>query len=394
MVNSVLRKLKGILIEFFMKNYYGKFGGIAAASTCIEDKLIFPSSNFKMPLLLDIFGNNYVHFNSYETKIPSFNVRIFKKAYCFYDLENIFTKNKEVIREYTSQHKNPFIGKSRVILFHKKIKFINAKVAHLSLSGLEDNYYHFMTECIARLYLLQKSNFKPDFYIISHKLKFHKEFLELFGIKKEQILPYTNKETLLQISQLIVPDFINNYELVYYRDFVSYKKQWLPCWIADPFRNLINAHITNQESKIQFSNKRIYISRNKSYRRKVLNEFDVFKILEQYDISYFYLEDLTVYEQMFLFNRAQLIIGIHGAGLSNMKFSEQNTVIFEIYSQYYHDSSMRIDAVTLGHKYYYMIADSFLSNDGNTQEAVSEDLQIDVHSLDFSIKKIIQENNL
>ena len=76
--------------------------------------------------------------------------------------------------------------------------------------------------------------------------------------------------------------------------------------------------------------RRIYISREKAPKRRVLNEDQLLPILDRYDIQKVFAEDLTIEEQVLLFRDAELIVSPHGGGLTNMIFA-RNAAIVEIF---------------------------------------------------------------
>jgi hypothetical protein len=82
---------------------------------------------------------------------------------------------------------------------------------------------------------------------------------------------------------------------------------------------------------------------------------------------------------------------LHGAGFTNMIFSEENTLIFEIFTHYYHDAGMRLHSNTLNMKYYYLIGDKVANHNVHPQK---EDTIININTLDKSLEKIFKEKNL
>jgi capsular polysaccharide biosynthesis protein len=149
------------------------------------------------------------------------------------------------------------------------------------------------------------------------------------------------------------------------------------------------------KEKIYFTNRKIdpknyiFISRSKAQYRKIENENDVVEIFKKYNFQVYFLEELSLLEQINLFKNAKIIAGLHGAGFTNMIFSEENTVIFELYSHYYHDAGMRLHAHTLKMKYYYLIGDKVKNHDVHPQK---EDTLINLEILDYSLNKIFKEN--
>ncbi len=75
----------------------------------------------------------------------------------------------------------------------------------------------------------------------------------------------------------------------------------------------------------------IYISRERARGRKVRNEADLRRMLEQRGFECVYLEEMDFAAQIRLFSRAKLVIGQHGAGLSNLLFMQPGTRLIEVH---------------------------------------------------------------
>ena len=87
--------------------------------------------------------------------------------------------------------------------------------------------------------------------------------------------------------------------------------------------------------------RRILISRQKSARRRCLNEDHLFAALVPHGFERYCLEDLTVIEQLRLFSQSTLLVGAHGAGFSNLVACAPEATIVEFlprpgpFSHYY-----------------------------------------------------------
>lgn len=79
--------------------------------------------------------------------------------------------------------------------------------------------------------------------------------------------------------------------------------------------------------------KRIYLSRNKSKSRYVVNENELSEFLKSYDFTTIYAEDLTFSEQVQYFANADIILSQHGAGFTNLAFCKPESKIIEIYNE-------------------------------------------------------------
>jgi capsular polysaccharide biosynthesis protein len=361
---------------------FGTTKATTAANEAIEEELIFPGETFFMPAINDIFGQPHSSFMKHEAEIPSFYVRSFKNALCFTNQEEIYSAKKDVIIEYTTQKVNPKIGESKKIFYRTKKRKINATVVHLCLSGLEVNYYHFLTECLGRIYLLEKSKFKPEFYVIANNLPFQAEMLNLLGINKDRIIP-TDTNLLLQVETLIVPDLINNWKRAHYRGIEAYQKQWAPTWLVNLYREKISLLKPDNYKKTK-----IYASRDKARYRTFENKEEVNLLFAELGFETYYLEEMNVTQQIEAFANAAFIVGVHGAGLANLYFANAEAKVLEIFPEYYHDTSYRILSAAQGLNYSYLTGTTTALENA---DPIQENLYIDTDRLKQALVKFISE---
>jgi len=78
---------------------------------------------------------------------------------------------------------------------------------------------------------------------------------------------------------------------------------------------------------------KIYISRSRATKRKIINSADFEKYLQMQGFHILYLEDLGAIEQMAYFYNASVIISPHGAALTNIIFCKEGTQVIEIASE-------------------------------------------------------------
>lgn len=76
---------------------------------------------------------------------------------------------------------------------------------------------------------------------------------------------------------------------------------------------------------------RIYISRRAARWRRVINEAEVLEALRPWGFVPVQLEALSLAEQIALMQTAEAVIGIHGAGLTNLAFCQPGTLVVEIF---------------------------------------------------------------
>ena len=75
---------------------------------------------------------------------------------------------------------------------------------------------------------------------------------------------------------------------------------------------------------------KIYISRENSSRRKLTNEKQFYEMLKKYKFKKYNMENFSFKKQIKISNSAKIIIGLHGAGLTNSIWMEKGTTIIEL----------------------------------------------------------------
>jgi capsular polysaccharide biosynthesis protein len=113
--------------------------------------------------------------------------------------------------------------------------------------------------------------------------------------------------------------------------------------------------------------RKIYISRQKAKRRRLLNEEQFIDKLKQYGFEVHCFEDYTFQQQLTLMNESIVVIGLHGAGLTNMLFMQAGTSVIELRKEDdTHNNCYFSLASALEIKYYYFKCEA---DDMNTQKA-------------------------
>ena len=364
------RNIKGLIIP--------KIRGVKACDVrLLETQTIFPEEIFKLPERLDIFGQSHFHFSGYSRAIHKFCVSSLKNGKCIMGREEIFTGNDEVIVEYSAQKRNPWVGGDKRKL--NKPYIIAGRVANLALNSLENNYFHWMTECLGRYYLLEQSKFRADFYILNNNLSFQKQYIEFLGIDERKIIKL-DPGTTIQADEIIAPTLINNYDIIEFRGNKCHQKQWLPSWIG----NIYLEKIAQLKLK-KAPREKIYISREFAGYRKVKNEGELVNLIKNKGFGVYHLENMTLKEQAELFSNASVILGVHGAGFSNIYFCPKDAIVLECFPEYYHDPSYRILSHALGLRYNFMIGKIDSHEDIHPQR---ENVCIDLYRLEMALNTV------
>ena len=121
--------------------------------------------------------------------------------------------------------------------------------------------------------------------------------------------------------------------------------------------------------------RKIYISRQKAKRRRLLNEEQFIDKLKQYGFEVHCFEDYTFQQQLTLMNESIVVIGLHGAGLTNMLFMQAGTSVIELRKEDdTHNNCYFSLASALEIKYYYFKceADDMITQNANFKIPESE----------------------
>lgn len=201
-------------------------------------------------------------------------------------------------------------------VFHRwndpKLQYLEGTVAVLTFCG-SHNYFHWLYDVLPRLAMLKTSGIPYTSIIMNPNPygPFVEQTWAMLGISESSVIR-TNPQTYFEADQLLVPSLMMN--------------SHYPPWTTDTLRKLLLPH---RESTLA-TPERIYISRNKASTRRLVNEEEVIRCLEEYSIQPIYLEDWTVAQQIQLFASAKVIMGAHGAGLANLAFCQSGTQVIEI----------------------------------------------------------------
>ena len=184
------------------------------------------------------------------------------------------------------------------------------------------NYYHFLILMVANL---QNLEFEPETIYIDlkeHCFRGNNYITEILGrlYPSARIIHSVScPSNCLQLPQY--PEPVSRESGVNSGEYMFLRNLFLPLIKAFKPENTYSEYI--------------YISRTKdSSRRRLVNESDIFKDPRFSKFQVITMSDYSVLEQMWIFNNAKVIIGVHGAALANMIFCDtEKAKIIEIVSE-------------------------------------------------------------
>ena len=216
----------------------------------------------------------------------------------------------------------------------------------LHLPWAEKSNYHWFLDCLPRLYTLLQLVRKPVNLVIPDNIpSFQLETLR-FVLDQNPLftLVKIKKNEKWQVEEFLLPSFISNHYSGY---------------MPPPVSSLIRRQVWQGYQVYQSAGtrSRLYISRAKATKRRLVNESQVVDLLRSFHFQVVYAEDLSYREQVALFYNAAIVVGVHGAGLTNILFGDQVTLV-ELHPKDLVRSHYFMICKALNFSYQYLIGDT------------------------------------
>tara|TARA_Y100001970_G_C14141973_1_gene807647 strand:- start:304 stop:1404 length:1101 start_codon:yes stop_codon:yes gene_type:complete len=285
--------------------------------------------------------NNLNHKNILVNKIQNENIKKYDNGhYHAYKILNgrvytdhvenvaIINENK-ILDKISYQQQQGNLNKSYTNVVLKKgtpriKKNIKGRVLSLAqgASG-HSNYSHWLFDILPKIKLYSELyNINDLNYIYLNNLKnFQKISFQVLGLENIKILD-SNKYRHIQAEELICLEHPS-----YYKGYILEQAKNLPSWIVNWLREVYISHA----SKFNCNDK-VFIDRtaSQSTHCQFQNENEITTYLNQKGFTKYKLESLSFFQQIYLFNNAKVIIGAHGAGFTNLTFSNEGAKVIEI----------------------------------------------------------------
>lgn len=188
-------------------------------------------------------------------------------------------------------------------------------------------YYHWISEVLCRLAMLEINNIAYDKLYIPQNYSFMKETLELWGIKEEQIIQPYGIFHCIEADELILPSLVSN---------VNFGLKWFACYPRKDLMEYVKTKLLKgallKNTYHQFC-KKVFISRKDAPRKKIINEDEFFELFQQQGFQRYQLSNMSATDQILLFYNAEIVIGAQGTSLANCMFCKPKTKIIEIFQK-------------------------------------------------------------
>jgi capsular polysaccharide biosynthesis protein len=189
--------------------------------------------------------------------------------------------------------------------------------ACLLFNSQSSNYFHWMVEHLSRLEGIveyeRRTGSRPSIIVPPDMTAFQKESLRLLGYDENDWLPWNSFSAT--VDTLVIPSVRREYD-----DGIA-----APASIEWLRSDMISSAMPNESNQLDGS--LLYVSRENASRRRVSNEEEILEMLNSYGFEKVLPGELSQEQAVETFNRAEIIAGPHGAGLTDIIFSEDCAII-------------------------------------------------------------------
>jgi len=224
-------------------------------------------------------------------------------------------------------------------LLKNSISFLKVETDAVTIvNEWTSGYFHWFTEAVPKLiYMLQQGKKSIVLLPADYHSEYHLRSLELLGVSVE----------------------------IYSAQIVRRRNVFLPYRLApysahyDPLVMQQMALIMKANLKLDINRgKRVFISRRQAANRKLINEADVIILMKEFEFQVLEFEDYNFDAQVSMMHYTDILVSIHGGGLTNMIFCKPGTKILElslknqVMDKCYYNLANAMDL-----KYYYQFCD-------------------------------------
>ena len=271
-----------------------------------------------------------------DTAVISKN-EIIEKASFQFRVKNSIVYNADIKKNIVFTKGTPRLQK----------KISGSVVSLLTGGGGNNNYWHWLFDVMPRIAICQDATNldKINFFLLpNNKIKYQKETLKLLNIFEDRQVSSENFRHII-CDKL----YVTSHPVVRSNNATN-DIQNIPIWIS---KWLKETFLTSNNKKFF---KKIYIDRSDStsnvkHLRSIQNEDEIKRFLSSQDYEIVRLSEYSFQDQVSIFNQADNIIGLHGAGFANVVFSRPNTKIIELKTKTH--LGKEIENLALSNKLYY-----------------------------------------
>ena len=327
--------------------------------------IVFPSHsiNYAVPDNFNELDSELFYDCNFKNGIQQIEVNDLKNIVV---CNNLVFSNTRIFYEYT-RHREP----SKKLYFKSLLKkWIvpqdKIEEAYLGIQEWNFNYFHWMTEVLPALVVINQITDKKVPVLLSANSKKCKHIIDSLKIFDIPIYYYNIRQTIK----------VSNLYAVKIPIVGAYNEPFL-----SNMRSLFLKNINVEVKKTPF--RKIYISRKKATRRKISNEDELVALLDRYEFESVFLEDYEIQDQIKLLQETKIVVSCHGAGLTNILFMQPDTKVIELKANN-NDYWCFFSLARLANlKYSYLLCESDRNNHRDSN------ITVDLVALEMAVKNYI-----
>ena len=195
-----------------------------------------------------------------------------------------------------------------------------------------NTYFHWITDVLPRLGLARRGGHDPasfDWVLVNGLTHpFQEETLEHIRISKNRCLSFNKTELAYEIEEALLPSLPGGPGVV-------------PPETVDFLRNTFSTEKNSRSRKI-------FIGRSGAKHRVLIHEKEIWAQLQKRGYESVDCGKMSVQEQANIFGSAEVVVGAHGAALTNLVFCRPRTPVVELFSPAYVNPCYRDLCVAAG----------------------------------------------
>lgn len=172
------------------------------------------------------------------------------------------------------------------------------------------SYYHWVVEMLPLAFALRGAS-KLPVYVPRHSPQFVHEYLDLLDLRERCVLLDSGTYTTAHLEVATIPG--------------SGLNRPSPANVL-MMRDILGRCVQGRSSR----GRRLYVARSDAPDRRVRNEDAIVEMLDGYGFEPVAPAALTVSEQLSLFSEAEIVVGAHGAGLTNIVVAPAGCRVIEL----------------------------------------------------------------
>jgi FkbM family methyltransferase len=240
---------------------------------------------------------------------------------------------------------------------------------HLAVGGAS-GYYHWLTEILPRLVHCRRVFDLSSLPVLLRPPvgSYERPMLEALGIS-----PKFSASPVLKLDSALLPTHLAHPKRQgrYSPELVELVREFRDQFTKIPSRAYPE---------------RIYVSRSDAASRRVVNEDEVMAVLGKLGFEKVVLSGLPIEEQIGLFSKARVIVGPHGAGLTNLLFSAPGAKVVELYREDFHQPTPFKNLAGLANVEHVMVLCSAAGHDRSNDS----DLRVDCRRLSAALASMLE----